>query len=63
VPGDLLENGGIGWGDVHLAQLHLRRGPREVECALRRMRIVITAGQLERALPAFGDQRRERHRS
>ena len=62
VSGDLLEDRGIGRRDAQLAQLDLGRGPGEVERALRRVRIVIAAGQLEGALPGRRHQGGERHR-
>src|SRR6185437_1659372 len=60
--GQLLEAGSVRGTDLELVQLHLRRCPRQVERPLRRMRIVITTGELERALAARCDERRERHR-
>jgi hypothetical protein len=56
MPCHLLEDGGIGGRDVLLAQLDLRRGPGEIERALRGVRAVIAVRQIEGLLPRRRDQ-------
>ena len=45
---------------VEAAKLHLRRGPRQRECAIGSAEIAIAVGDVARFIAAVGDERRER---
>src|SRR5919108_3829300 len=62
VPRQLLVNGGIRRTDVEFAEFDLGGRPCQIECALRRVRIVIPVSELERTFGRRRDEGRERHR-
>jgi hypothetical protein len=62
VAGEVLEQRRLRRRDIELAQLDLRRGPGQVECSLRGVRIVVAVGELEGARARRGDERRKGHR-
>ena len=60
-PRELLVQRRVGRRDTQLAELDLRLHPRQVERALRAVRIVVPIRQLQRPLAVRRDERRERH--
>ena len=60
VTGEILEDRGVGGCDAKLAQLDLRRRPRQIERALRGMRVIVAVSEREHLLARRRDERRER---
>ncbi len=59
MPCEILKDGRVDWRYRQLAQLYLRRRPRQVERPLSGVKIVIPAGELERAPPIICYERGE----